>query len=343
MLVDLRSDTLTKPSPEMRRIMAEAEVGDDVFGEDPTVNRLQELAAEILGKEMALFMPSGTMANQAAIGAHTQPGDEVICEASCHIRNFECGSPAALSGVTLNYIEGRRGSFTAGEARARLRPDNSHYPISRLIWVENSSNRAGGAIFPQSEILRLRQLADENGIALHLDGARIWNVSAALGIAEKELAAPFDSVNACLSKGLGCPVGSLTAGSRDFIKKVHRLRKRFGGGMRQAGILAAAGIYALTHHRERLKEDNARARRLAETMAEIPLFSIDLEAVQTNIVIVQVSSDKINAPEVSEMLRKEGVLCLPMGNTIRMVTHLDVDDHGIDYAIQTLQRLFGSL
>ncbi|MFH0766264.1 MAG: GntG family PLP-dependent aldolase [Calditrichota bacterium] len=343
MIVDLRSDTLTKPSPEMRRAMAEAEVGDDVFGEDPTVNRLQELAAEILGKESALFMPSGSMANQAALGAHTQPGDEVICEASCHIRNYEGGAPAALSGVMLNYIEGRRGSFTAEEAQARLRPNNSHYPASRLIWIENSSNRAGGAIFPQSEIHRLRQLADENRLALHLDGARIWNVSATLGISEKELAAPFDSVNACLSKGLGCPVGSLTAGSQDFIKRVHRLRKRFGGGMRQAGILAAAGIYALAHNRERLNEDHAKARRLAEAVADIPLFTIDRESVQTNIVIFQVKPGKLSAVEAVERLRREGILGLPLGASIRFVTHLDVDDKGLDYAVQTIHRLFKGL
>jgi threonine aldolase len=341
-IVDLRSDTVTKPSPEMRRAMSEAEVGDDVFGDDPTVIRLQERAAELLGKEAALYVPSGTMANQIAVACHTRPGDEVLCEAGCHVLNFEGGAPAHLSGVLLTPIEGRRGIFTAEQAEERIRPlSNHHYPPARLLWVENSHNRAGGTIFPMDEIQRLRQLADRHKLAFHLDGARIWNVAAATGKPESWWTQPFDTVNACFSKGLGAPVGSVTAGSKDYIEQAHRIRKRLGGGMRQAGIIAAGALYALEHNRARLVEDHARARRLAEAIAELPAFSIDLEAVQTNIVIFDAAPGRRSGAEVVETLKSEGVWGTSFGRSkVRLVTHLDVDDRGIERAINILRKHF---
>ncbi len=341
-IIDLRSDTVTRPTPDMRRVMFEAEVGDDVFGDDPTVNRLQERVADLLGKEAALYAPSGTMVNQIALVCHTSPGDEVYCEAGCHVLNFESGAPAMLAGVLLATIQGVRGVFNAEQVEEKLRPPDHHFPPSRLIWVENTHNRAGGTIFPLEECHRLRRLADERGLGLHLDGARLWNAAAATGIPERELAAPFDSVNVCLSKGLGAPVGSLIAGSVDFINRAHRFRKRFGGGMRQAGIIAAAGLYALDHHRERLIEDHRRPRTLAEAVAELPAFSIDLEAVATNIVIFDSAPGGLTGEEIVERLKADGVLATYFGRTmVRLVTHLDVDDAGIERAIDVLRRNFG--
>ncbi len=338
--IDLRSDTITRPTPEMRKAMYEAEVGDDVFGDDPTVNKLQERVAALLGMETAMYMPSGTMVNQVALLTHTHPGDEVYCEIGCHIRNFEGGAPAVLAGVMLNTIQGKRGAFTAEDVEPQLRPIDSHFPPSRLIWVENSANRAGGTIFPQEEILKLRRLANREDLMLHIDGARIWNVAAALGKPEKEIAEPFDSASVCLSKGLGCPVGSCLVGKRDFIARAHRNRKRLGGGMRQAGIIAAAGLYALEHHRERLVEDHARAHRLAESVAEIPCFQIDLDAIQTNIVIFDVSKTGRSGPEIVQELKSHGVLSTSFGHNIRMVTHLDITDADIDNTIAIVRKLY---
>jgi len=340
-IVDLRSDTVTKPTPEMRRAMYEAEVGDDVFGDDPTVIRLQERVAEILGKDAALYVPSGTMANQIAVACHTSPGDELYCEAGCHVLNFEGGAPAALSGVMLAAIEGRRGAYTADQISERIRPTDHHYPVSRLIWVENTHNRSGGTIFPQEECRKLRQVANQHGLAMHLDGARLWNAAVATGRIEEELAAPFDSVNVCFSKGLGAPVGSAIAGSKKFIDRAHRARKRFGGGMRQAGIIAAGALYALERHRERLVEDHRRARRLAEAISEIPAFSIDLEATATNIVIFDAAPGGLTGAEVVAKLREDGVWGTAFGRSkVRLVTHLDVDDKGIERAIGVLRKNF---
>jgi len=339
-MFDFRSDTVTRPTPAMRKAMYEAEVGDDVFGDDPTVNRLQERFAEIVGKEKALYVPSGTMANQIAVHCHTSPGDEVYCEIGCHILNFEAGAAAMLSGVILAQITGVRGAFKASDVEPRLRPTDHHFPPSRLIWVENTHNRAGGTVFPQDLILGLRELANCKGLAMHLDGARLWNAAVAEGKTEKELAAPFETVNCCLSKGLGCPVGSLVAGSAEFIEKAHRARKRFGGGMRQAGILAAAGLYALEHHRTRLIEDHIRARRLAEAVAGLRSFSIDLDSVQTNIVIFDTAPSGRSPAEILMMIKNEGVLATSFGSKIRMVTHLDIDDAAVEKAIITFRRLF---
>ncbi len=336
--LDFRSDTVTRPTPAMRRAMYEAEVGDDVFGDDPTVNRLQGRVAELLGKERALFVPSGTMANQIAVNCHTTPGDEIYCHIGAHVLNYEGGALAMLSGIVPATIEGVHGSFTAADLEPRLRPADHHFAPSRLIWVENSHNRSGGTIFPQENVAALRELADRKGLAMHLDGARLWNVSVATGKSEKELAAPFDSVSCCLSKGLGCPVGSLIAGSAEFIDKAHRARKRFGGGMRQAGILAAAGLYAIDNHRARLADDHALAKRIALAVAEMKSIEIDLDSVQTNIVIFDAAPRQ--GTEVAAQLKEQGLLATSFGTRIRMVCHLDVDDKAVEKAIGILSKTF---
>jgi len=320
--------------------MYEAEVGDDVFGDDPTVNRLQEFVADLLGKEAALYVPSGTMANQIALAVHTTPGDEIYCEAGAHVLNFESGAAAMLSGVLVMPIQGVRGVYTADQVKERLRPPDHHFPPSKVIWVENSANRSGGCIVPQDECLRYRELADEQSLGLHLDGARLWNVAAATGMSEAELAAPFDSVNVCLSKGLGAPVGSLVAGSAEFIDKAHLYRKRFGGGMRQAGIIAAAGLYAIENHRERLVDDHRRAKRLAETFAELESFSIDLDAIHTNIVIFDGSPAGLTGAQVADILAEQDILITQFGSKGRMVLHLDLNDDDIDKTIAVLRKSF---
>jgi len=324
----------------MRQAMATAEVGDDVFGDDPTVIRLQNRVAELLGKEASLYMPSGTMANQAGLAALTAPGDEIYCHINAHLFNYEAGGASALSGVVMNIIEGANGAFTADQVSERLRPKDSHYAQSKVIWVENSANRSGGCIFPQDEVLRLRKLADEHGLKMHLDGARIWNVAVATGMSEAELAAPFDSVNVCLSKGLGAPVGSLVVGSKDFIAKVHRFRKRFGGGMRQAGIIAAGGLYAVENHRKRLAEDHRRARLLAETIESISKFDINISATQTNIIIFETIRSGYTGAQIVAQLREQGIWATYFGSKIRMVTHLDIDDDDIEKTIKVLRSLY---
>jgi threonine aldolase len=339
-IVDLRSDTVTKPSPEMRRAIYEAEVGDDVFGDDPTVIRLQKRVAELLGKEAALYVPSGSMANQIAVACHTSPGDEVYCESGCHVYNFEGGGAAHFSSVMFNTIEGINGAYTAKQVEAKLRPGDHHFAPSRLIWVENSANRAGGTIFPQDEILRLRQLADNRGLRFHLDGARLWNVAAATGKTEAELAEPFDSVNVCLSKGLGAPVGSLTVGSIKYIDQAHRFRKRLGGGMRQAGIIAAAGLYAIDNNRSRLVDDHRRAKKLAEAINNLDSFIVNIETVATNIIIIDTSPCGLGGIEIVARLRDNGVWGTSFGGTkARFVTHLDVNDEDIDYAIEVFSKV----
>jgi len=335
--IDLRSDTVTRPAAEMRRIMAEAEVGDDVFGEDPTVNRLQRRTAELLGKQAALFVPSGTMANQIAIGCHTRPGDEVICEADCHSFNYEGGAPALLSGAQMRTLKGKRGVITANQIRDAIRPADHHFPRSRLILLENTHNRAGGAVFPLHEIEAIARLAGERNLAMHLDGARLWNASVATGVAPADYARAFDSISVCLSKGLGAPVGSLVAGDREMIDRAHRLRKLFGGGMRQAGIVAAAGLYALEHHIARLEQDHRRARDLAEHMNGLEGVSVDLEATRTNIVIATLEG---SAFELAEQLRRHGLLSIAFSeHKIRFVTHIDIGEEDIQEAKRILNRV----
>jgi threonine aldolase len=343
-MIDLRSDTVTKPSPGMRQAMAAAEVGDDVFGEDPTVNLLQEKCAALLGKEAGLFVASGTMGNQVSIKAQTRPGDEVIVEADSHVFNYEAGAPALLSGVQLFPIPGRRGVFTPDQAEAAVRPENVHHPKTRLIVVENTHNRAGGTIWPVDTIRAMRKTADRHGILMHLDGARLWNASAATGIPMKEYAVFFDSVTVCFSKGMGAPVGSVVAGGREFVSAAHRFRKVFGGAMRQAGILAAAGLYAMEHNAGRLKEDHAKAKDLAESVRALPGLHVDMESVQTNMVFIDVAGPEWTAGSAVEALKARGVLVIATGpRRLRAVTHLDVTREEIAAAAGVFKEVFNAV
>lgn len=337
--IDLRSDTVTRPSPEMLEAMVRAKVGDDVFGEDPTAIELQTKVAEILGKEAAVFVPSGTMGNQIAIKLHTRPGDEVLCEVDCHIAHYESGAPAALSGVLLRTIQGRRGSIRADQIADHLRHGYEWEARSSLLCVENTHNRAGGTIIAINDIRAVCDEGRRHGLALHLDGARIWNATAATGISEMEYAAGFDTVSVCLSKGLGAPVGSLLAGSSEMIAQARRFRKMFGGGMRQIGFLAAAGLYALDHRRQRLVEDHQNARVLAEGIDTVAGLDIDPTDVDTNIVMF--SSDS-PATDVIARLGEVGILMVPFGPyKVRATTHHDVSDLDIEVVISHMQNIFG--
>jgi threonine aldolase len=339
--IDLRSDTVTKPMPAMRRAMAEAEVGDDVFGEDPTINALQKKVAALLGKEKAIFVPSGTMANQLAIKVHTQPGDEVILEASSHPYNFEGGASAVLSGVQFFCLPGIRGILEASQIEEAIRPLDHHFAVSRLVCLENTHNRGGGSIYPLKNMADISQLAHSKGLQVHLDGARLWNASVATGIEPSEYAQWADSVSVCLSKGLGAPVGSLVAGSAAFIDHVHRFRKMFGGGMRQAGILAAAGIYALDHHLERLEEDHRNAKRLAHGLSELKGVTVNPDHVETNIIIFDITLSGITAPQAAASLKQRGVLIHAFGKTqVRLVTHLGVAQEDMEKALEAFKRFF---
>ncbi|MBI4766741.1 MAG: low-specificity L-threonine aldolase [Deltaproteobacteria bacterium] len=339
--VDLRSDTVTKPTPGMRKAMFEAEVGDDVFGEDPTINALQEKVARILGKEKAVFVPSGTMANQLSIKAHTQPGDEVVLEENSHAFYYEGGAGAVLSGVQFFCLSGKRGLLESSQVEESIRPLDVHFPVTRLICLENTHNRGGGTVYPIKTLSEIYKLAKARGLLVHMDGARLWNASAASVIKPEEYAQWTDSVSVCLSKGLGAPVGSLVAGSVPFIDRVHRFRKMFGGGMRQAGILAAAGIYALDHHLEKLKATHDQAKRLACFLSGLKGVSIDPAEVETNIVIFDVSKSPKKPVQIAGELRTRGVLILPMGKTsIRLVTHIDISDAGIEQAMEAFGQVF---
>lgn len=337
-MIDLRSDTVTRPTAAMRAAMAEAEVGDDVFGEDPTVHRLQERVAELVGKEAALFVPSGVMGNQLAIKVLTRPGDEVIVERNGHIFNYETGAPSVLSGVQLHVIDGERGVLRGEHVRHALRPGAYWDAPSRLVCLENTLNKAGGRVYPLSEMREVAEVAREYGLRMHLDGARLWNATSATGISEAEFAAPFDTVSVCLSKGLGAPIGSVLAGPADLISRARHFRKMFGGGMRQVGILAAAGLYAIEHERPRLHEDHEKGRKLAEAIAQLDDFSIDLESVETNIVIFDVRSG--SAEGVLEELASRNVLMVPFGpKTIRATTHRDISMEDIERTIETIRRI----
>lgn len=337
MPIDLRSDTVTLPSPGMREAMAAAEVGDDMFGEDPTVAKLEARVAELLGKEAAMFTPSGTMANQLALRAHTEPGDEVILDGNAHIYYYEGGAPAALAGVSCRCLPGVRGIFTAKDLEAVLRPADQHFPPTKLVCLENTHNRGGGKVWPQELVREIGTLTRERGIRLHLDGARLWNAAVASGVSERELSAEFDSVAVCFSKGLGAPVGSALCGSREFIQRARRFRKMFGGGMRQAGILAAAALHALEHHRERLAEDHANARALADGLAALPGIGLDPTSVETNIVVARVTT--VPADRLARELDEAGVRVFAMGpDTIRAVTSLAVTAAEIRNAIGIFER-----
>jgi len=324
-MIDIRSDTVTKPSDEMRDVIARAEVGDDVFGEDPNVNELQVAVAKLFGKESALYVPSGTMANQVSINAHTQPGNEVICESGCHLYNYESGAPALLSGVMLRTIDGEMGSITAEQVEANIRPTSYHFAQTTLITLENTHNRAGGTIFPLGQIKEISEVAKKHNIKMHLDGARLMNAVVATGVEAAEWASYFDSVSICLSKGLGAPVGSVVAGTEAFIERAHRYRKTYGGGMRQAGLLAAAGKYALENNVERLAEDHTNALTFAESVASLEGINVELDWVQTNIVMIDIDKSLGSAAEWVERLAELDVAILTVSpQRLRAVFHLDV-------------------
>lgn len=340
-MIDLRSDTITRPTPEMREVMRNAEVGDDVFSEDPTINRLQDMITEITGKEASLFVASGTMGNQVCINTHTRPGNEIILERNAHIFNYESGAPALLSGVQVLPIAGTNGSFTLEQVQEVIRPQNVHHPKTALICIENTHNRAGGTIFPYVEMQKIWEFAKSAGIRLHLDGARLWNASASTGISIRDYCELCDSVSLCFSKGLGAPVGSIIAGSRPFIESARYYRKVYGGGMRQAGILAAAAIYALENNRSRLPEDHRRARILADAIAKIPQIDFDPATVQSNIVIFNVRNTGYTGQDVLDLLLKREIRMLTFAGTkIRAVTHLHISDDDIHYTVEALGEIF---
>jgi len=338
-MIDLRSDTVTKPSPAMRKAMTEAEVGDDVFKEDPTVNKLEEYIADLLGKEAALYVPSGVMGNQLCLNILTQPGDEVICDREAHIFNYESGSPARLSGIQIYPLDGKLGILTAEQVEPYIRTTAYHMPCTKVIEVENTHNRAGGTIWPMENIIALKNLAKKHNLKYHLDGARLWNACVETGISPKEYASHFDTVSCCFSKGLGAPVGSAIASSKEFIKEAYRVRKAWGGGMRQVGILAAAALFAVKNNRERLKEDHHRAKILAERINANPNLEIIMEAVQTNILLFKPL--KLTPADGMKLCREKGLLLTPGTiDSLRAVTHLDINDNDIHKASDIIDEVF---
>jgi threonine aldolase len=342
-LIDLRSDTVTKPTPAMRRAMADAEVGDDVYGEDPTVNRLQERAAEIFNKEAALFVPTGSMGNQLCVKLHTRPGTEVVLEERSHIYNYEMGGSAVFSGVTFRPVCGENGMLSRELVAGAIHHQAPYYvtPTS-LVALENTHNMAGGSIMPLAAAESICDYAHSLGLPVHLDGARIFNAATALGVTVAEIARPFDSVMFCLSKGLGAPVGSLIVGKRDFIDEARSWRKRLGGGMRQVGVLAAAGMIALEESPNVLSEDHANAKRLATGVAEIPGIHLDPESVQTNIVIFDVAATGKTTAQISQGLKEHGVLANGINaREMRMLTHYDVSRADIEKTAETMRTVLG--
>ncbi len=339
--IDLRSDTVTKPTQAMRKAMADAEVGDDVLGDDPTVKELERRTAEILGKDAAVFVPSGTMANQLALRCQTQHGDEILLDANAHIYWYEAGASAALSGVICRTLPGVRGIFSSSDVRTALRPKDIHFPRTRLLAIENTHNRGGGAIWTLEQIQEVCSVAREAGIRTHLDGARLWNASVATGIPESEYARDFDSVSVCFSKGLGAPVGSALAGSAELAEKARRFRKQFGGGMRQSGIIAAGALYALENHRNRLADDHSNAKQLASGLSEIPGISVNCGTIDTNMVYFDVGYP--SAMELTGLLKEKNILVSPTGeHTIRAVTSLAVDADDILRAVDAVRDIMSA-
>lgn len=336
-MIDLRSDTVTQPTAGMRRAMMAAPVGDDVLGDDPTVNALEAYVAELLGKEAAVYMPSGTMTNQVALRVHTQPSDEIILEAEAHIYYYEGGGPAALSGVSCRLLPGNGGVFSAAAVEQALRPQDPHFPQTRLVCVENTHNRSGGRIFPLETIQEIAEVCAQKDLRLHLDGARFWNACVATGISEADYAAPFDTLSVCFSKGLGAPVGSALVGSAEMMAKARRFRKLFGGGMRQAGIIAAGALYALEKQRDRLTEDHDNAQLLAQGLQSMGGVEIDLASVQTN--IVNFDLPERSAAEVAKGLAQREVAVLATGpHRIRAVTNLMVSRVQIKRVVEAIAQ-----
>jgi threonine aldolase len=343
-LIDLRSDTVTRPSADMRRAMAAAEVGDDVYGEDPTINRLEEHVAGLLGLPAALFVPSGTMGNQIALRLLVPPGDELVCDADAHVVSYEAGGAAQHGGIQTRTVVADRGLLTRQLVEPQLRPEGFHMVPTRAVAVEQTHNRGGGAVYPLESLKDLRALTASYDVLLHCDGARLWNAHIASGVALTDYGALFDTMSVCLSKGLGAPVGSLVVmRNADQVAQARMIRRRLGGGMRQAGILAAAGEYALSHNLDRLADDHARARRLARAVADVAAGLVDMTSVETNIVVVELAGTALDAAALAASCRAEGVLVSAFGpRRVRLVTHLDIDDAGVDRAVDVIRRALGS-
>jgi threonine aldolase len=339
MIIDYRSDTVTKPTQAMLEAMHKAAVGDDVFGEDPSINELESQAASLFGMEAAIFCPSGTMTNQIAIKVHTQPGDEVICDTLSHIYQYEGGGIAFNSGCSVKLLSGNRGLITAEDVKAAINADDIHKAHSSLVSLENTSNRGGGSCYDFAEIQRIKEVCQTNNLKLHLDGARLFNAMVAKGETARQYGAAFDSISICLSKSLGCPVGSLLLGKKDFIKKARRIRKVFGGGMRQAGYLAAAGIFALYNHIDRLAEDHKHAKMVARELLK-KSFVGHMLPVDTNIIIFEVQGDQYTAKSLAEKFKTFNIHCIAISPTqIRMVFHLDITPAMVEKTIMVIQSL----
>ncbi len=324
-IIDLRSDTVTKPTAAMRQAIFEAEVGDDMSGEDPTVNRLEQIVAEMLGMEAAVYNCSGTQSNQMAVRAHCQQGDEILIDESGHIVNYEAGAAAALSGVSARILRGKFGLFDVEDLDGKIRPDNQHYPVTRLVCVENTTNHGGGRAWPLAQMARVGNWAHDHGLKVHVDGARLFNAAIAAGYSVKDFARHADSVSICFSKGLGCPMGSILVGDAGTIYRARRARKLFGGALRQAGMMAAAAIHALEHHVERLREDHDNARTFAEAISTIDGIRINVEHVESNLVFFEVAPERGTSAQLSARLLERGVKINPSGpQRLRACTHLDV-------------------
>jgi threonine aldolase len=342
-IVEMRSDTMTKPTPGMREAIASAEVGDDMVGEDPTVNRLEARMAELLGKEAAVFACSGTQSNQMGVWTHCHSGDELLIDQTGHIANYEAGAPAALSGVSVRRLAGEKGLLDVDQLDGALRPPNQHFSPTRLLCVENSTNLGGGRTYPLEQLARVCAWAREHNLKVHLDGARLFNACVARGDSAADVAQHLDTVSICFSKGLGCPLGSILAGSAEEIARARRARKLFGGALRQAGIVAAAALYAIDHHIERLAEDHAHAKLFAERLAEIDGIVVDPERIETNLVFFDVQPVYGTAAQLSAALRTRGVNINPTGaQQLRGCTHLDVDRDGVLRAAEAIQESLSS-
>jgi len=337
-MIDFRSDTVTKPTEGMLQAMMQAKVGDDVFIEDPTVNALEQMAAGMFGMEAGIFCPSGTMTNQIAIKCHTQPGDEVICDNLSHVYQYEGGGIAFNSGCSVRLLQGDRGRITAEQVKASINPDDVHKPVSKLVSLENTANRGGGSCYDVEEIQRIRKVCDDNGLILHLDGARLFNALVAKNETPQQYGEIFHSISICLSKGLGAPVGSLLLGTKDLIKKARRVRKVFGGGMRQAGFIAAAGIYALDHHITRLKDDHAHAQQIAAALQAKGITG-EILPVETNIIICEIKPPLTAADFVNRMKEKNILLFAISPTHVRIVVHLDVSEAMVQQTIEAINQL----
>jgi threonine aldolase len=338
MVIDFRSDTVTKPTSAMIEIMMNAKVGDDVFGEDPSINELEDLSANMFGMEAAIFCPSGTMTNQIAIKCHTQPGDEVICDESAHVYQYEAGGIAFNSGASVKLLAGDRGRINAQQVKAAINSDDNHKARTSLVCIENTSNRGGGSCYAFEEIKKIEKVCRENNLKFHLDGARLFNALVEKNEVPKQYGDAFDSISICLSKGLGCPVGSVLIGKKDFIKKARRIRKVFGGGMRQGGFLAAAGIYALQNNVDRLKEDHQHAKQIAEALEKKKFVKMILP-VETNIIIFELN-DSITAPALVGKMREKNILGYAISlNRVRLVVHLDITKKMVEITNEVIKEL----